>query len=255
LSVNPATKLVTTIKFYQIKDGEYQYQSKVELDGYNQPIDAKVFTLDEVPADVIRIDQTTQEVGLEKGNLTDEEAATEVVRQFFEALIAKDYARAGQLLEGAPADLIQKQFGQIKNILTRALESTFGIFSPQDSIAEHVRRDVASYRRILSLMDEIDNAYDLPTTNEEVDILDQFTERFFRLIDIDLYSLRARDKNRVQIYDVSLARQKKYRVVYVAGLLEKKFPILMKQDPIFSDWERCLSRSGCHRNYASYYQA
>ncbi len=114
LSVDPATKLVTTIKFYQAKDGEYQYQSLLELNGYNKPIDSKMFTLDEVPADVIRIDQTIQEVGLEQGNLTDEEAAAEVVRQFFEALIANDFAKAGQLLEGAPADFIQKQFGQIK---------------------------------------------------------------------------------------------------------------------------------------------
>jgi len=114
LLVDQATKLVTSIKSYQLKDGEYQYVSLMELNGYNQPIEAKVFTLGEVPAEVVRIDQTTQAVGLEQGSLTDEEVAVEVVRKFFEALIAKDYAKAGQLLEGAPADLIQKQFGQIK---------------------------------------------------------------------------------------------------------------------------------------------
>ncbi|MBC8468924.1 MAG: hypothetical protein H8D56_05585 [Planctomycetes bacterium] len=114
LFVDQATKLVTAIKFYQFKDGEYQYQSVLELNGYNQPIDAKVFTLDDVPADVIRLDQTTQEVGLEQGNLTDEEVAAEVVRKFFEALIAKNYAGAGQFLEGAPADFIQKTFGHLK---------------------------------------------------------------------------------------------------------------------------------------------
>jgi len=114
LLVDQATKLVTAIKFYQLKDGEYQYLGLMEFNGYNQPIEAKVFTLDEVPDDVVRIDQTTQAVGLEQGNLTDEEVAVEVVRKFFEALIAKDYAKAGQLLEGEPADFIQKQFGQIK---------------------------------------------------------------------------------------------------------------------------------------------
>ena len=114
LLVDQATKLVTSIKSYQLKDGEYQYVSLMELNGYNQPIEAKVFTLDEVPADVVRIDQTTQAVGLEQGSLTDEEVAVEVVRRFFEALIAKDYAKAGQLLEGTPADFIQKQFGQMK---------------------------------------------------------------------------------------------------------------------------------------------
>jgi hypothetical protein len=116
LLVDQATKLVTSIKFYQLKDGEYQYLSLMELNGYNQPIEAKMFTLDEVPADVVRIDQTTQAVGLEQGSLTDEEVAVEVVRKFFEALIAKDYAKAGQLLEGAPADFIRKQFGQMKSL-------------------------------------------------------------------------------------------------------------------------------------------
>ena len=114
LFVDQATKLVTAIKFYQLKIGEYQYLSLMEFYDYNKPIEAKVFTLNEVPDEVVRIDQTTQEVGLAQGNLTDEEVAVEVVRKFFEALIAKDYARAGQLLEGAPADFIQKDFGQIK---------------------------------------------------------------------------------------------------------------------------------------------
>ncbi len=116
LSVDQSTKLVTAIKFYRMKDGEYQYVSLMEFNGYNQPIEAKVFTLDDVPADVVRIDQVTQEVGLEQKNLMDEEVAVEVVRKFFEALIAKDYAKAGQLMEGAPADFIQKHFGQMKFI-------------------------------------------------------------------------------------------------------------------------------------------
>jgi hypothetical protein len=114
LSVDQTTKLVTAIKFYQLKNGEYKYVSLMEFNGYNQPIKAKMFTLDDVPEDVVRIDQVTQEVGLEQGNLTDEEVAVEVVRKFFEALIAKDYAKAGQLMEGAPADFIQKLFGQTK---------------------------------------------------------------------------------------------------------------------------------------------
>ena len=114
LLVDQATKLVTSIKSYQLKDGEYQYLSLMELNGYNQPIEAKVFTLDEVPAEVVRIDQTTQTVGLEQGSLSDEEVAVEVVRKFFEALIARDYAKAGQFLEGAPADFVQKLFGQMK---------------------------------------------------------------------------------------------------------------------------------------------
>ncbi len=63
---------------------------------------------------MLRIDQTIQEVGLAQGKLSDEEIAVEVVRQFFEALIAGDYAKAGKLLEGIPSDKMQQMFGQIK---------------------------------------------------------------------------------------------------------------------------------------------
>ncbi|MHC4643235.1 MAG: hypothetical protein ACYS32_16445 [Planctomycetota bacterium] len=115
LFVDQATKLVIATEFYRLKDGEYKYIGIQEYYNYNQPIDAKMFTLeDQVPADVMRVDQTTQEVGLAQGNLGNEEIAVEVARQFFEALIAKDYAKAGKLLEGIPADTMQKMFGHIK---------------------------------------------------------------------------------------------------------------------------------------------
>ncbi|HUS72793.1 MAG TPA: hypothetical protein VMY06_06965 [Sedimentisphaerales bacterium] len=115
LFVDQATKLVTATEFYQLKDDEYQYTGVQEYYDYNQTIDAKMFTLDaEVPADVMRIDQTIQDVGLAQGNLSDEEVAVEVARQFFEALIAADYAKAGKLLEGIPADRMQQELGHIK---------------------------------------------------------------------------------------------------------------------------------------------
>jgi len=115
LFVDQATKLVTRMDIYRVKGDEYQYKGRVEYYDYNQPIEAGMFTLDDdVPADVMRVDQTIQEVGLAQGKLTDEEIAVEVVRQFFEALIASDYAKAGKLLEGIPSDKMQQMFGQIK---------------------------------------------------------------------------------------------------------------------------------------------
>jgi hypothetical protein len=115
LFVDQATKLVTATEFYRLKDGEYKYTGVQEYYDYNQPIDSKMFTLDdEVPADVMRVDQTIQDVGLAQGSLNDEEIAVEVAIQFFEALIAKDYAKAGKLLEGIPADTMQEMFGHIK---------------------------------------------------------------------------------------------------------------------------------------------
>ena len=46
--------------------------------------------------------------------LSDEEMAKKVAREFFEALIAEDYKKAGIILEGVPAEAIKKSFGRIK---------------------------------------------------------------------------------------------------------------------------------------------
>ncbi|MHC4791491.1 MAG: anti-sigma factor family protein, partial [Planctomycetota bacterium] len=109
LFVDQSTKLVTAMETYQLKDGEYKYVGMMEYYDYNQPIDAKMFTLEQVPDDAMRVDQTTQEIGLAQGNLTDEEIAVKVVREFLEAVIAKDYATASKLYQGVPAEFLQKQ--------------------------------------------------------------------------------------------------------------------------------------------------
>jgi len=115
LSVDQATKLVTAMEVYQLKDNDYQQVGLMEFHDYNQTIDPGMFTLDgEIPADAMRVDQTTQEVGLAQGNLSDEEVAVEVARRFFTALMAEDYAAAGQFLEGIPAEKMREMFGPIK---------------------------------------------------------------------------------------------------------------------------------------------
>jgi hypothetical protein len=116
LHIDPVTKLVSRIVLYQLKDGEYQYDGAIELDEYSQSTNAQMFDLqNEVPSDVTYFDQTANDVGLAQGQLSDEEIAAEVVRQFFEALIAEDYARAGKLfILTIPASEIQKQFGRVK---------------------------------------------------------------------------------------------------------------------------------------------
>ena len=116
LFVDQATKLLNKLETYQLKDGEYIHFSTIEFYDYNIPIDSKVFTLDNIPSDAMRVDQTTQEIGLLQGDLTDNEIAVEVVRQFFEALIARDYAKAGRMFGGVPAERIQKKYGHIKLI-------------------------------------------------------------------------------------------------------------------------------------------
>ena len=117
LSVDQATKLVTAMEVYLLKDNEYQHVGRTEFHDYNQTIDPGMFTLDdEIPADTMRVDQTTQEVGLAQGNLSDEEVAVEVARRFFTALMAEDYAAAGQFLEGVPAEKMREMYSPMKVI-------------------------------------------------------------------------------------------------------------------------------------------
>lgn len=117
LFIDQATKLVNSVETYQLKNGQYVHFSTLEFYDYDMPIDPKMFVLeDEVPADAMRVDQTTQEVGLAQGQLSDKEIAAEVIRQFLEALIKQDYVKAGRLFSGTPAERMQKTYGQIRFI-------------------------------------------------------------------------------------------------------------------------------------------
>jgi hypothetical protein len=98
-----------------MEEGDYKYQGTMEFFDYNQQIDPAIFNLEkELPSDVTKVDQVSHEVGLAQGNLSNDDVVVEVAKQFFEALIAKDYARAGKLLEGMPADKMEETFGRIK---------------------------------------------------------------------------------------------------------------------------------------------
>lgn len=117
LFVDQATKLVTSIEFYEQRQGQDHCAYILEYYDYNQPIAAEMFVLeDEVPADAMRVDQTTQDIGLAQGDLTNEEIGVELIRQFLQALIEKDYAEAGRMWGGVPADRMKKAYGQIRFI-------------------------------------------------------------------------------------------------------------------------------------------
>ena len=115
LHVDQATNLVTSLKWYQLENGEYKYQGVMEYHDYNVPICAKMFSLDdEVPGDIKIIDTRVQDIGLAQGNLSDKEIATKVVREFLEALIVKDYTKAAQI-SGIPSPKKIKQgWGKLK---------------------------------------------------------------------------------------------------------------------------------------------
>ncbi|MCK4886847.1 MAG: hypothetical protein KAS96_05620 [Planctomycetes bacterium] len=116
LFVDQATKLLNSVETYQLKDGEYVHFSTIEFYDYNIPIDSEMFTLENIPDDVMRMDQTTQQVGLEQGDLSDNEIAVKLIRQFLQALIEKDYTKAGRLFSGVPAERMEKAYGKIRFI-------------------------------------------------------------------------------------------------------------------------------------------
>jgi hypothetical protein len=123
LYIDQGTKLVKKIDKFEFKDEQYQHDSTIELLDYNQQIDPAIFSFErEIPSDAIVMDMTGVEVGLLQGDMTEEETATEITRQLFEALIAKDYIRAGQLCIVGPAFLTEQLFEGVNLIEITSIE-------------------------------------------------------------------------------------------------------------------------------------
>ncbi len=114
LYIDQATRLVNAIELYKLRGGKYEYMKTLEYYDYNQPIDAKMFTFESIPDHAENVDLMT--VGLAQGYLSDEEIAVELVRQFLEALIAKNYDKASKLFPGVPAEKIKEIFGELNMI-------------------------------------------------------------------------------------------------------------------------------------------
>ncbi|HUW20613.1 MAG TPA: hypothetical protein VMW16_15050 [Sedimentisphaerales bacterium] len=114
LYIDQATRLVNAIELYKLREGKYECIRTLEYYDYNQPIDAKMFTFRDVSDDAEHID--VMNTGLAQGDLSDEEIAVEVVRQFLEGLIARDYDKASKLFLGMPADKIKEVFGGLNMV-------------------------------------------------------------------------------------------------------------------------------------------
>jgi hypothetical protein len=109
--IDQATKLVIKIDKFELKDQKFHHDKTLKLSGYNQPIDEMIFTLDgDVSDDARVIDLKDLELGLPQNDMTDEQIAVEVTTQFFEAVIDKDFYRAGQLYLGGPDFLVEQAF-------------------------------------------------------------------------------------------------------------------------------------------------
>ncbi|HUT28212.1 MAG TPA: hypothetical protein VMX13_00360 [Sedimentisphaerales bacterium] len=115
LVVDKKTKLVIRKEVYKV------VEDRIELWGvykdYNtEPFDPNIFDIEkEIPDDAIRIVHynvdDVNEVGIDEGSLSDEEAGHVVIEEFFNALIGKDYKKAGLLFGGMPPNEVELEFG------------------------------------------------------------------------------------------------------------------------------------------------
>jgi ATP-dependent helicase/DNAse subunit B len=94
------------------------------------------------------------------------------------------------------------------------------------------RRDVFAFEELARTFMEVDAHFEAGYEFE------RYLEQLATAIEIHLVSMPAPTHDAVQVYTVSLARQKEYRVVLVAGLVEKQFPKQVFENPLFSDEER-----------------
>lgn len=103
---------------------------------------------------------------------------------------------------------------------------------------ESTREDFAALRALETVMDEI--ILFARTQGGREMSFSAYCEHLEEAVDLTLYSVKDREKNRVQVYDVAFAVQKEYKVVFAAGLLEKVFPRQIVEDALLKDEERSL---------------
>ncbi len=115
--VNQKTDLITHVESYRIEGSREVLRLTTKFFDYNVPIDEKMFNLrDEIPKDIIVYDEINQLCGVAQGQMTDEQAAAETVRQFFQALADKDYKKAGLIQGGMLEEYAKKEFGRFNVI-------------------------------------------------------------------------------------------------------------------------------------------
>jgi hypothetical protein len=109
--VNQKTDLITHVESYHINGNRLLLTTR--FSDYNAHIDEKMFSLrDEIPKSVIVYDGINQLCGVPQESMTDEQAAAEAVRQFFQALVDKDYKKAGLIQGGMLEEYAKKEFGR-----------------------------------------------------------------------------------------------------------------------------------------------
>ena len=138
LLVDSKTKLVKQYTERDFSDDENTFDMKIEYLSYNQPFDESIFKLSEIPDNVMVYDRTNQLLGLEQGELTDNEIAKVLVQSFLQAAIAKNYEEVSRLMESelgdtfeeliVSSDIVEKFF---RNNFNANLEQVISIGEPK----------------------------------------------------------------------------------------------------------------------------
>jgi len=162
--IDPATKWITRVEIETFQQDRFVRDGAWEYVDYNRPFDPNTFDLKaEAGADVNVSDTTGIAMGIEQGGLSDEEVATQLVREFLDAWAAKDYDKAAQLHGYAAAGETNSLAALLskKNILqvvslgppVRAEQPPRGLFVPGEVEYEengqkavmHLRTHVSQY--------------------------------------------------------------------------------------------------------------
>ena len=111
--VDRSTDLITRMERFTMEGGKDVLKTTFEFSDYNVPVDEKVFSLrNELPPDVHVADQLHQTIGVPQGGLTDAQAAADTVRQFFQAVLDKNYKKAGLISSGVSDEFVKTSLGE-----------------------------------------------------------------------------------------------------------------------------------------------
>jgi hypothetical protein len=105
--IDQPTKLITAINVYEVKGDEQLDRGVWKYGDFDKPFSPDIFDLNnEVPPDVRRVDMMALDLGVQfaKTDYTEEQMATETVRLFFKAWIAKDYDKTLKIWGGYNPD-------------------------------------------------------------------------------------------------------------------------------------------------------
>jgi beta-lactamase regulating signal transducer with metallopeptidase domain len=103
--LDPRTKRAERVTYLARVGGRWQQVRMIEE---LKQVDPKVFDI-ELPKDTLICDQIKRKPGVVRGKLSKEEVVEKLAREFFQALIAKDYDKVGLLYLGMPAARAKKE--------------------------------------------------------------------------------------------------------------------------------------------------